>query len=339
MSAILTETLTAISEHQEIISDSFFLKLLQHQAETNSAYANYLAGFQIEPNSIEHWQDIPALPTDAFKSLNNPSSFDYKKDTTTTFYTSGTTTETKGAHHFRSTELYEASIISGWKSLGLPELHEQTLILTPPPEETPNSSLTHMMQSLKDQLCPSAEFVFSDGLLDTDLIMSICQSGKPVTLLGTALAFLQLFEELESNSQQLQLPAGSWAMETGGYKGTDKSLTKEELYQLFTEYLGINEDAIWNEYSMTELSSQFYTNGIGAPHRGPAWTRIKVINPETQQAVAPGEMGYLVIYDLANYDSCQAILTQDLAIYHDQHSFTLIGRDPSALPRGCSRSV
>jgi hypothetical protein len=67
--------------------------------------------------------------------------------------------------------------------------------------------------------------------------------------------------------------------------------------------------------------------------------KIRVLDPETDRDVQVGEMGYLVIYDLANSDSVCAIRTQDLAIYHDEYSFTLIGRDPSALPRGCSRSI
>ena len=90
---------------------------------------------------------------------------------------------------------------------------------------------------------------------------------------------------------------------------------------------------------MTELSSQFYTNAIGNPHIAPPWTHIEVINPETNLPVLAGETGYLVIYDLANVDSVIGIRTQDLAIYHSPQSFTLIGRDPSALPRGCSRSL
>jgi hypothetical protein len=128
-------------------------------------------------------------------------------------------------------------------------------------------------------------------------------------------------------------------METGGYKGSGRSLNKEELYQLFSEHLAIPPENIWNEYSMTELSSQFYSVGIGAPHRAPHWMKIRVIDPETDKDVLPGKMGYLVIHDLANIDSVSAIRTQDLAIYHDEHSFTLIGRDPSALPRGCSRTI
>ena len=194
------------------------------------------------------------------------------------------------------------------------------------------------METLKKELNPSASFILSEGTIDHLPIIECVKQGRAITIMGTALAFLQLFEILEE-LESIQLPEGSWALETGGYKGSKESLTKEELYQKFQTYLGIKSDQIWNEYSMTELSSQFYTNGVGNPHISPPWAPIKVINPETNLPVETGELGYLVIYDLANVDSVVGIRTQDLAIYHNANSFTLIGRDTSALPRGCSRSI
>ena len=324
------------------VPDSLFIQLFEHQQRNNLAYQAYLN--KIADSDIKHWCNIPPLPTDAFKAKSNPACFSIANQTNlTTFFTSGTTTELKGAHHFRNTRLYENSILHGWKSLSLPALNKNTFILTPDTTEAPHSSLSHMMMTLQKTYCPEAKFVFANGEISELAIEQIQQAIKadePITLLGTALAFLTLFEKLDTlKTPSLTLPPGSWAMETGGYKGSKKSLTKEELYQLFESHLGIQSENIWNEYSMTELSSQFYTKGIGNPHHGPEWTRIKVINPETLETVEPGEIGYLVIYDLANYDSCMAIMTQDLAIYHDEKSFTLIGRDPSALARGCSRTV
>lgn len=319
--------------------DADFIELFKHQVVHNAPYSAFIEKKGININNITNWKEIPAVPTDAFKSNSNPASFDTSKHQVTTFLTSGTTTDKRGSHHFRSTQLYDESIIAGWKSLDIPGLHPDTLFLTPSSNEAPQSSLSHMMETLKSRFSPDAKFLLSEGNLDMDTFSKAIQSQRPISIIGTALAFLQLFENLAVNDEKYTLPTGSWAMETGGYKGTNKSLTKEELYTLFTHHLGLPEEDIWNEYSMTELSSQFYTRGIGAPHRGPAWTRIKVISPETLQPVQSGEMGYLVIYDLANYDSCLAIMTQDLAIYHDERSFTLIGRDPSALPRGCSRSL
>ncbi len=306
------------------------------QIKSNAAYRNFSS--LSKTTEIITTKDLPAIPTDAFKLEQrlNPSSLT-PEEIKTTFLTSGTTTETKGKHHFSTTSTYETSILSSWKYCNLPKLN-QTFILTPSPTEAPHSSLSHMMGTIKKELTPSAKFILSHGQLDHQHIIECAKNGTPVTLLGTALAFLQLFEIL-ANLPSFTLPPGSWALETGGYKGTDKSLTKEQLYQLFQTHLAIPPDQIWNEYSMTELSSQFYTKGIGNPHTAPPWTYIKVIDPETNLHVKPGQTGYLIIYDLANVDSVIGIRTQDLAVYHTPHSFTLISRDPSALPRGCSRSL
>ena len=54
---------------------------------------------------------------------------------------------------------------------------------------------------------------------------------------------------------------------------------------------------------------------------------------------AEGEVGYLEIIDLANLDSVSVLRTQDLAIATGERSFILIGRDPAAVARGCSRGV
>lgn len=306
--------------------------LSRYQIAKNTPFRNFCESIGHE--SSDNWRDIPAITTDAFKFHSPPSCID-EAEVTTTFMTSGTTGEVRGCHHFRGTKLYDFSILEAWKQLELPA-PKNLFILTPPPAQSPHSSLSHMMEVLRQSYCPNALYLINDDTLDPAPLIEASKKGSPINLVGTALAFLNLFEMLDS---PLILPEGSWAMETGGYKGSGRTLTKEELYSLFHKNLGLEESSIWNEYSMTELSSQFYTKGIGQPHRAPHWMKIRVLDPETDLDVPTGGMGYLVIYDLANIDSVIAIRTQDLAIFHDEHSFTLIGRDPSALPRGCSRSI
>jgi hypothetical protein len=63
-----------------------------------------------------------------------------------------------------------------------------------------------------------------------------------------------------------------------------------------------------------------------------------VIDPESGLECAEGGTGVLRIFDLANLGSCCALQTRDLAVRRGE-DFELIGRDPSALPRGCSRAV
>jgi hypothetical protein len=61
-----------------------------------------------------------------------------------------------------------------------------------------------------------------------------------------------------------------------------------------------------------------------------------VIDPETGNEVATGKAGVLRLFDLANVGSVLAIQTADLAVRRAS-GFELIGRDPAAIPRGCSR--
>jgi hypothetical protein len=51
-----------------------------------------------------------------------------------------------------------------------------------------------------------------------------------------------------------------------------------------------------------------------------------------------GGTGVLRLFDLANLGSTLALETQDLAV-REEHGFKLLGRDPGALPRGCSRAA
>ncbi|MGB2010724.1 MAG: long-chain fatty acid--CoA ligase [Akkermansiaceae bacterium] len=327
------------------LSDAGFntlaLEIFAHQYECNIPYRNYCMALGSNPDLVTDWREIPALPTDAFKHESSPLVTFPFQAVQKTFLTSGTTTETKGMHHFASTEIYEHSIISAWHELNLPECH-QAIFLTPHPRLAPHSSLSHMMGIIDAHFTDTSSWIACEsGELDTEKLIKAAASGRPVALLGTAISFLHLFHSLE---KPVHLPEGSWAMETGGYKGTRLQLSKNELYHLFGEHLSLQPESIINEYSMTELSSQFYSRGLNHPHQGPSWTRIRVIDPTTNTDAKPGEAGHLIIYDLANLESVMAVRTQDLALI-DQTAldrgpvaFTLLGRDPSALPRGCSRS-
>jgi len=274
------------------------------------------------------WQDIPPVPCEAFKNPALPITTSPPDQIAKTFLTSGTSGEARGAHHFPDLELYHASIRSAWAQLDLPDL--PLICLSQPPPVAPDSSLVHMFATLGGKF-----LIGSDAILDSaKLRILLTHTHDPILLAGTALAFLRLFE---SDAEPITLPPGSHALETGGYKGNTRQVTKAELYALFDQHLGIAPNEIINEYSMTELSSQFYSHGIGNPHRAPRWLRARVLKPGGNDEVADGETGLLALYDLANLGSAIAIMTRDLAIRRGT-DFELIGRDPAALPRGCSRS-
>lgn len=314
------------------------LDVHRFQREHNAPYDNYCKHLGA-PADPEHWTKIPAVPQSAFKQFALRAF--PESETVKTFHTSGTTGEGYGSHHFCSLRLYDEAIVNGWKRLLLPK--RSLYFLSQPPSDTPYSSLGHMFSVLSGRVAGpgGADFLidhkkeFNLGRLDA--LLRVSQRDRiPVALLGTALSFLNLFERL--GQRTYTLPQGSFAMETGGYKGSGRSLSKAELYAMFTRYFGILPNSVINEYGMTELSSQFYSRGLGNPHEAPPWLRALVIDPETGNETALGGTGVLRIFDLANLGSVFALQTQDLAIRRET-GFELIGRDPTALPRGCSRSA
>ena len=305
------------------------LAIHRFQRRWNQPLANFSAT-RPEPRD---WREIPAVPQSAFKHFTlsvAPPELIAK-----TFHTSGTAGEGCGQHPFVSTRLYEDAVRAGWARLALPK--RPHLVLVPHPADAPHSSLSHMLSALAPLATETRWFIEASGRLRGDFAEALADAerhGEPVLLLGTALAFLHVFEAL--GARRFRLPAGSFAMETGGFKGSARDISKAELYARFGDFLDLGPDAVFNEYGMTELSSQFYTHGLGRPHHGPPWLRAIVFDPETGAEVAVGASGVLRLFDLANLGSTIALETQDLAIRRE-HGFELLGRDPGALPRGCSR--
>jgi len=298
-------------------SEESFETLLLDVHAFQAAYNPVIAPLsRLRPKS---WQAIPAIPQEVFKEFRIatfPESASVR-----VFYTSGTTQAGTGKHWFRSLTLYEEAAREGWRRAGLAGI--PILALLPHPSSAPHSSLAQMAA----WLTPEKNFVLDKRESISEMIRD-----SPVIIFGTALAFLDYFERFPP----LKLPVGSFAVETGGYKGSQRTISKTDLYQLFERHFGLT--AVINEYGMTELSSQFYARGVGTPHQAPPWARALVIDPETNQECPIGEIGLLRLFDLANLGSACVIQTRDLAIRREE-GFELLGRDPAALPRGCSLTV
>ncbi len=329
-SALEARVLAAMREaFSEAEFGELALEVFAFQRRHNAALAGWCAALPV----VENWRAIPAVPQGMFKS-HRLSCFP-PEATGKIFRTSGTTGEARGEHHLRDTRLYEASLLAGWRRLPLARV--RTIYLTPKPEDARDSSLAHMMGTLARTEARGVQFALRrDGTLDLlSMAIEFC-SGEPLAICGTALAFLNLCEQL--GDWRGQLPAGSYVVETGGFKGSGRDIPKAELYGRLAEQFGIAQDAMWNEYGMCELASQFYTHGLGRVHSCGPWMRALVLNPETGEEAGIGETGVLRIFDLANLSSSLAIQTADLAVRRAV-GFELIGRDPGALPRGCSRQA
>jgi len=271
--------------YPELKFDSLALELFALQFQHNAAYRKICEAQGFTPGIIEHWTQIPALPTAAFKELELTCLA--PQEGTAVFHSSGTT-EQKPSRHFHcpaSLELYETSLWLWFLGNVLPDLrvtsYELRLIcLTPPPEQAPHSSLVHMFEAVRQKIggasVPASRAgyfgkIAPDGswTLDFDAVLAALSPGtgtpdpRPYLLLGTAFSFVHLLDFLGEHNLRFQLPPGSRVMETGGYKNRSRTMPKEELHALITERLGVPRENIVCEYGMSELSSQAYDSVAG----------------------------------------------------------------------------
>ncbi|NNF14386.1 MAG: hypothetical protein HKN72_14245 [Gemmatimonadetes bacterium] len=350
------------------------LSAFAFQFETCEPYRAFCRHRGITPDNVGSWEAVPAVPATAFKYFDFTSAPEMAphhdpRFESGLFLTSGTTrgTQARGRHHVPSLGLYRASLAEPFRRALLPELEpggDPTalfLSLIPSPAEAPDSSLSFMVGAAAQRYAREVVWlVDGDGRwaegavpLASEEVESARRSGEPVLLLGTALSFVHLIESAESEPDVAAclaaLPDSARVMETGGFKGSRRSVTRDALYEGIERVTGIARHRIVNEYGMTELLSQLYEGGSsggarssGAPsdglHRPPPWLEVRALDPTDLTPLPEGRDGILGFFDLANLGSVCHVLTEDVGSVHDG-GVRLKGRALGAEPRGCSRAM
>ena len=351
------------------------LRIFRFQCEVLPSYDGFARSRGRAPEDVTRWQEIPAVPTRAFKALTLISGD--SDDVEQVFRTSGTTggAASRGEHHVRSLALYRAALLPNFRAHLLPEsmVHQamppevmapeaadlageprvSLLSLIPSPLVAPDSSLSFMVDTAMRELCGGNGGYFVDPEKGIDVVgldralHAAEDDDRAVLIVGTAFAFVHWLDELDGEGGRYRLPSGSRIMETGGFKGRSRAVPRDDLYDELNQRLGVPLRHIVNEYGMTELLSQFYEPVIqgGAPeapserfHLPPPWVRTQIVDPMTLEAVQEGEVGLLIHLDLANLGSVAAVLTEDLG-QRVGSGFRLLGRAGDAEPRGCSLAM
>ncbi len=249
------------------------LDLFALQFQHNGPFQRLCRARGAEPDCVDHWTRIPAMPAAAFKEWEVTSLPADRRSRV--FHSSGTTEQTPSRHWHddESLALYESSLKPGFARAvlgGETRVRHQIGLLTPSEEDAPNSSLVHMFAVVKETFGdPDSTWLGATGedrawipdpaRLATFLERSVVEE-LPVILLGTAFLFVHLLDLLEGTDHRFTLPAGSKVMETGGYKGRSREMPREELHRLIGYRLGVGPERIVREYGMSELSSQAYAN-------------------------------------------------------------------------------
>lgn len=324
---ILTFIDSAIYDDQAF--NDLALAIFTRQYRLIEPYRRFCDTQNASPDNVTDWRQIPAAPVAAFKQFD--LSCVPLPDAKTVYYSSGTTGPSTSKHYMddAAVRIYYASLKRGFYNVSSDFKNLPIWAIMQTPANAPNSSLSAMLGAL------NAERFYWDN--NEELYNDLAGLNTPIILFGTAFAFVGYFDSTPER-QQLRLPKGSIIVETGGFKGRSREISREELYGLFETRLGVRENDCYSEYGMSEMASQFYSNGLNPVKYGPPWVRTRIIDPITRTEANPEEKGLLAHYDLANYNSLIAIQTEDMGVFKDT-GFILLGRVENAEIRGCSLTM
>lgn len=303
--------------------------VFKHQFENNKVYRSFCDLLYVHPSQVKRLEDIPFLPIQFFKSHQVVSSPD---NIAQTFTSSGTTGAVTSKHLVTDLSWYERSYIEGFTHF-YGDVSEYTILaLLPNYLEREGSSLIYMVEDLiAKSKKPKSGFYLNNLDELTTTLLHLEAKGEKVLLIGVTFALLDLIEQHQFDLQN------TIVMETGGMKGRRKELTRFELHQILTEGFGVAE--IHSEYGMTELLSQGYSKGNGI-FKCPPWMRILTRDTEDPLTVLENnKTGGVNVIDLANYNSCSFIATQDLGKLYPNHQFEILGRFDNSDIRGCNLMV
>ena len=305
------------------------LAVFKHQFQNNRVYRSFCDLINVHPSDVQKVTEIPFLPIQFFKSRKVVASKDEAQEV---FTSSGTTGTVTSKHFVTDINLYKESYRKGFHHF-YGNIEEYTVLaLLPNYLERKGSSLVYMV----DEFIKKSNNIESGFYLDnleelTQKLIALDKKGRKVLLIGVSFALLDLIEKQQFNLKNTTV------METGGMKGRRKELVREELHTILREGFGVAE--IHSEYGMTELLSQGYSEGKGI-FKTPPW--MQVLTRDTEDALTInsfGKNGGINVIDLANYNSCSFIATQDLGKVHKDGTFEIIGRFDNSDIRGCNLMV
>lgn len=305
--------------------DEMALKLFHFQYQTNTIYKAYADLIKRTPDSVKDIRDIPFLPIRFFKEFQVKTG---NFNSEVTFKSSGTGQIERSQHEIRDVNWYHWISAACFDQAFAPYSHKDFSHLgyLPSYASNPQSSLLSMINFFIEE----SEGGYYHG--HPGLIIEQVESmpGKKYILWGVSYALYQWHGKQAWVDKCI-------IIETGGMKGHEREMTREELHEQIKLNFGVG--TVQSEYGMSELLSQCYSMKGG------------VFNPSFSTKILPrcindplsieksNQTAALNIIDLANVDSCAFIATDDIGKIYDGGTFIVTGRLDNSDIRGCNLLV
>ena len=309
--------------------EKYSIEIFQYQFQNNNIYREFCKFTGKDIDKVKSSIEIPFLPIQFYKTHKIVSS---NKKIKKIFYSSGTTKSNLSKHHIIDLKLYEDCFSRIFiENYGEPNNYN-IIGLLPTYLENKNSSLIYMVNNLIEK----SKNVHSGFYLNNykelrDKLLYLETKKRKTILFGVSYALLNLIDLHKFNLKNTII------IETGGMKGLKEELIKKDLHEKLE--LGFGVKNINSEYGMTELMSQAYSLK-NQKFKCPKWMKILIREKEDPlKIITNNKSGGINIIDLANYNSCSFIATDDMGKVNKEGDFEILGRLDYSDQRGCNLLV
>jgi len=338
---ILTFIDQGLEYHNEEAFNRIALKEFELQFHTIPPYREYCLRKGISPEQALRWQDIPAVPSRAFKEFVL-ASFPVEK-AEHAYFTSGTTNPLKKGKIYRdpaAVKLINAANGLLTRRYVFPDQERmKILLMTPSPQMAPGIGMAVGLDRVRSQFgTPESDYLISFGGLNLELMVQSLldaeATGAPLALIGSTPGFIFFFKACQRDQIRFQLPEGSRICDGGGYMGQFGECSREEYFEMCRDILGVEEHHCINVLGMGEVSTNFFDSTLDDHLAGrefsrhkiiPPWTRTEVVDVDSFERLPKGEIGLLKHYDLANRSMVVAVQTDNLG-FETEGGFEIVGR-------------
>lgn len=338
---ILEYVLRGMENRDEERFNELALREFELQFHTIEPYREYCKKKGTTPKTLKQWQQIPAVPSAAFKKFVM-ASFPVEK-AEHAYFTSGTTDPTRKGSILRdkgAVELINAANGLLTRKYVFPDVERmRILLMVPSPRMAPGIGLAIGLDRVRKEFgTPESTYLISPLGLNLELLLKSLvdaeRSGEPIAIIGSTVGFVYFLKACEKEGLSFRLPYGSRVCDGGGYLGQFGECTREELYKKCRLILGVGEHYCINVLGMGEISTNFFDNVLDDYFKGkpgerykviPPWTRTGVVGIATFERLPRGETGLLQHYDLVNRSMVIAVQTDNLG-FEVENGFEIIGR-------------
>jgi len=317
------------------------LREFELQYHTIEPYREYCKNKGVSPKSATAWEQIPAIPSLAFKEFVL-TSFPVEK-AEHAYFTSGTTDYKKKGKIYRD----KGAVRLVTEANGLltrlylfPDVEKmKILLMVPSPKMAPGMGMSVGLEQVRLKFgTPDTAYLLSPLGLDVKTLLGSLKqsedSGRPIALVGATSGFVYFFNACEKENIRFKLPKGSRICDGGGYMDQFGDCSKEKYFEKCYEIMGVDERFCINVLGMGETSTNYFDNVLRNHLSGvkktrckevPPWTRTIIVDTKDFKRVPMGEIGLLRHYDLTNRAMVFAVQTDNIG-FETEDGFEIIGR-------------